>query len=189
MKATKIVSALRPVIPIPQPTLDIDAQAIVDRYAGNRYSARLRAAGKRSPVPEGDSLIAGHSGAISDEEIRQVDSADFFRYIYPGDTFKQAGDALLIESKVLSDKVIFASDNAELNLSAKGTYQGRAVYRASELERIRDDKLSPDMLRFLQQTKKLCGGEYLGAKPDPNAPASVQLTMIDGGGEPDAMAS
>ena len=85
--------------------------------------------------------------------------------------FSQAGLVMTVWSSVLGERVIFASDNAELEHAElehaelektalgkpePGTGEGAVVYRAAELRRIWE--LRGDDLRKIHEVKRVFGG-------------------------------
>jgi hypothetical protein len=72
----------------------------------------------------------------------------------------RSGQAVLFVRCAHLDGEIIAlvADAAELTVDELGRYSGCVVYRVSELEKLRQSRPSPAMLRALHENKKNCAG-------------------------------
>ena len=75
------------------------------------------------------------------------------------DDFARSGRVLHIWSDVLVEVVVFAADDAQIEIDADGHYKGHVIYRAAELGLLL--KAAVETVRIMHIVKKEVGGKIV----------------------------
>lgn len=71
------------------------------------------------------------------------------------------GQVLIVKSDLLGEEVAFVGDKYELETDKWGRWNGRVVYRWSELCRIIETGTTPSALKAVHEVKRWFGGQIV----------------------------